>query len=173
MEEADRRGLSNINNFIDAKRTLLQEKNVKMFERMRVLSEKENQSRYEVLVENYNKINKIEALTAIEMVERDILPVVHRYIGEIASCIIQVKETGINIVLETQKRLLEDISVLAVSADKKVRKLKEIVDEVSSINDVTEQSVAYRDEVIPVMRSLREDIDQLEALVDAHLTKYI
>lgn len=167
VEEADRRGLSNINNFIDAKRTLLQEKNVKMFERMRVLSEKENQSRYEVLVENYNKINKIEALTAIEMVERDILPVVHRYIGEIASCINQVKETGINIVLETQKRLLEDISVLAVSADKKVRKLKEIVDEVSSINDVTEQSVAYRDEVIPVMRSLREDIDQLEALVDA------
>ena len=45
--------------------------------------EKENQSRYEVLVENYNKINKIEALTAIEMVERDILPVVHRYIGEL------------------------------------------------------------------------------------------
>ena len=41
------------------------------------------------------------------------------------------------------------------------------MDEVSSINDVTEQSVAYRDEVIPVMRSLREDIDQLEALVDA------
>ena len=120
-----------------------------------------------MLVENYNKINKIEALTAIEMVERDILPVVHRYIGEIASCINQVKETGMNIVLETQKRLLEDISVLAVSADKKVRKLKEIVDEVSSINDVTEQSVAYRDEVIPVMRSLREDIDQLEALVDA------
>ena len=81
--KADRRGLSNINNFIDAKRTLLQEKNVKMFERMRVLSEKENQSRYEVLVENYNKINKIEALTAIEMVERDILPVVHGILGKL------------------------------------------------------------------------------------------
>ncbi|HZK25998.1 MAG TPA: glutamine synthetase III [Thermoclostridium sp.] len=167
VKEAEKRGLSNIDNFVDAKRTLLQETNVKMFERMCVLSEKENHSRYEVLVENYNKTNKIEALTAIEMVERDILPVVYRYIGEIASCINQVKATSINTAVETQERILEDISVLAVSADKKVRNLKAILKEVSSIDDTTSQSIEYRDKVIPTMKSLRKDIDELETFVDA------
>ena len=167
VKEAEKRGLSNIDNFVDAKRTLLQETNVKMFERMCVLSEKENHSRYEVLVENYNKTNKIEALTAIEMVERDILPVVYSYIGEIASCINQVKATSINTAVETQERILEDISVLAVSADKKVRNLKAILKEVSSIDDTTSQSIEYRDKVIPTMKSLRKDIDELETFVDA------
>lgn len=165
-KEAERRGLSNINNFVDAKKTLLQEKNIRMFARMGVLSEKECYSRYEILMENYNKTIKIEALTAIEMVERDILPAVYGYITEIASCINQVRATGIHIILDTQERLLTDISTLAVSAEEKVRKLKEAVNEASSISDVSSQGVAYRDKVIPVMQSLRRDIDTLETMID-------
>lgn len=167
VEEADRRGLSNIANFVDAKKTLLHEKNIRMFERMGVLSEKENYSRYEILMGNYNKTIKIEALTAVEIVERDILPVVHRYIGELAGCINQVKGTGIHIVLETQEKLLENISRRAVSVHEKVKKLKESVYDVASIDDVTSKGVAYRDKVIPIMKSLREDIDKLETLIDA------
>jgi len=167
VKEADRRGLSNINNFVDAKKTLLDEKNIRMFERMGVLSEKECISRYEILMENYNKTIKIEALTAIEMVERDILPAVYRYIKEIAECINQIRATGIHIVLESREKLLKDISLLAVSAEEKVEKLKEAVKETSSIKDVTGQGIAYRDKVIPVMHSLREDIDSLETMVDS------
>ncbi|NLM09935.1 MAG: glutamine synthetase type III [Clostridiaceae bacterium] len=165
IREAERRGLSNINNFVDAKKTLLQEKNIKMFSRMGVLSEKESHSRYEILMENYNKTIKIEALTAIEMVERDILPAVHRYITEIATCINQVRETGVHTILENQEKLLKDISRLVVSAYEKVAMLKEAVKEASAIDDVSSQGVAYRDKVIPVMHSLRDDIDSLETMV--------
>lgn len=167
VEEAGRRGLSNLTNFVDAKRTLLDEKNIRMFSRMGVLSEKENYSRYEILMENYNKTIKIEALTAIEMVERDILPAVYRYIKDIAACINQVRATGILIVLDTQERLLTDISTLAVSAEEKVRKLKEAVEKAVSVSDATEQAIEFRDKVIPLMKSLRADIDTLETKVDS------
>jgi len=167
VKEAERRGLPNISNFVDAKKTLLKEKNIKMFSRMGVLSEKECISRYEILMENYNKTIKIEALTAIDMVERDILPAVYRYIKEIAECINQVRATGIHIILESREKLLKELSLLAVSAEEKVSKLKEAVQEASSVENVTEQGVAYRDKVIPVMHSLREDIDSLETMVDS------
>jgi len=134
---------------------------------MGVLSEKECYSRYEILMENYNKTIKIEALTAIDMVERDILPAVYRYIHEVASCINQVRATGIHIILETQERLFENLSRLALSAREKVGNLKEAVKEASSAEDVSTQGVIYRDKVIPVMHGLREDIDTLETLVDS------
>ena len=82
MKEAERRGLPNISNFIDAKKTLLLEENIEMFSRQGVLSAKESLSRFEILMENYNKTINIEALTAVEMARRDILPVVMRYLGD-------------------------------------------------------------------------------------------
>ncbi len=167
VKEAERRGLSNITNFVDAKKTLLREENLKMFERMGVLSVKESLSRYEILMENYNKTINIEAQTAVEMVKRDILPVVMKYIGELAASINQVKATGIHIILDTQEELLEEISRLAKSAYGKVKELEKAISEAAGIADVTAQGVAYRDNVLPVMKSLRNDIDGLEMLVDA------
>lgn len=167
VKEAERRGLSNITNFVDAKKTLLREENLKMFARMGVLSEKESLSRYEILMENYNKTINIEAHTAVEMVKRDILPVVLKYIGELAASINQVKATGVHIILDTQEELLEEVSRLAKSAYDKVKQLEKAIFEAAGITDVTAQGVAYRDNVLPVMKSLRNDIDGLEMLVDA------
>ncbi len=168
VEEAERRGLPNITNFIDAKKTLLLEKNIKMFVRQGVLSERENHSRFEILMENYNKTVNIEALTAVEMVKREILPVVLRYIGQTATSINQVKATGVHLILDTQEELLTEISGLASSVHRKVKDLEKAIAETAVISDVTIQGTAYRDNVIPVMKSLRDDIDRLEMIVDAN-----
>lgn len=167
VKEAERRGLSNITNFVDAKRALLRKENLKMFERMGVLSEKESLSRYEILMENYNKTINIEAHTAVEMVKRDILPAVMKYIGDLAASINQVKATGIHIILDTQEELLEEISRLTKSAYSKVKELEKAISEAAAINDVTAQGIAYRDNVLTLMKSLRNDIDGLEMLVDS------
>ncbi len=167
VKEAERRGLPNISNFVDAKRTLLLEENIEMFSRQGVLSEKESLSRFEILMENYNKTINIEALTAVEMAKRDILPVVMRYIGELSQAYNQMKATGVHQVLDTQEELLTEISTRAASAYAKVKDLEKAVAETAVIHDVTIQGTCYRDKVIPVMKSLREDIDKLEMLVDA------
>ncbi len=167
IKEAERRGLPNITNFIDAKKTLLLEKNIEMFSRQGVLSEKESLSRYEILMENYNKTINIEALTAVEMAKRDILPAVMRYLGDLSHAYNQMKATGVNHVLETQEELLEEISSRAASAYAKVKELEKAVAETAAIHDVTIQGTCYRNRVIPVMKSLREDIDKLEMLIDS------
>jgi glutamine synthetase len=167
VKEAERRGLSNLTNFMDAKKTLLLEENIEMFSRQGVLSEKESLSRYEILVENYNKSIKIEALTAIEMVRRDILPAVMRYIGVLSADYNQMKSTGVHQALDMQKELLEEISTLAASAYNYVKKLEKVVAETAEIKDVTMQGTSYRDQVIPVMEELRRNIDRLETIVDS------
>ena len=152
---------------MDAKKTLLLEENIEMFSRQGVLSEKESLSRYEILVENYNKSIKIEALTAIEMVRRDILPAVMRYIGVLSADYNQMKSTGVHQALDMQKELLEEISTLAASAYNYVKKLEKVVAETAEIKDVTMQGTSYRDQVIPVMEELRRNIDRLETIVDS------
>jgi glutamine synthetase len=169
VKEAERRGLPNISNFVDAKKNLLLEKNIEMFSRQGVLSEKESLSRYEILMENYNKTIKIEALTAIEMVNRDILPVVIKYIGELSASYNQSKAAGVHKAAEMQQEILTEISERAAMAYKKVKELEEAVSQAVSIEDITLQGTYYRDKVIPVMKSLREDIDRLEMLVDARV----
>ena len=59
VKEAERRDPSNLTNFMDAKKTLLEE-NIEMFSRRGSFGK--SLSRYEILVENYNKSIKIEAL---------------------------------------------------------------------------------------------------------------
>lgn len=167
VKEAERRGLPNISNFVDAKRTLLLEENIEMFSRQGVLSEKESLSRFEILMENYNKTINIEALTAVEMAKRDILPVVMRYLGDLSHTYNQIKATGVHQALDTQEELLTEISIRAASAYAKVRDLEKAIADTAVIHDVTTQGTCYRDRVIPVMKSLREDIDRLEMLVDA------
>lgn len=138
-----------------------------MFSRQGVLSAKESLSRFEILMENYNKTINIEALTAVEMARRDILPVVMRYLGDLSHTYNQMKATGVHQALDTQEELLTEISRRVASAYEKVKNLEKAITDAAAIHDVTLQGTCYRDEVIPVMQSLREDIDQLEMLVDA------
>lgn len=167
VKEAERRGLPNISNFVDAKKTLLLEENIEMFARQGVLSEKESLSRFEILMENYNKTINIEGLTAVEMAKRDILPVVMSYLGELSQAYNQMKATGVHQALDTQEELLTEISTLAASSYRKVKELEKAIAEAAAIHDVTMQGTCYRDKVLPAMRTLREDIDRLEMLVDS------
>ncbi len=58
---------------------LLKEKNVRLFVTHKVYSETELHARYEILLENYSKVLRIEALTMLDMVQTDILPAVSDY----------------------------------------------------------------------------------------------
>ncbi len=84
VEEAARRGLSNHKTTVDALPTFLEDKNINMFESNGVFTRAEIESRYEILMETYCKTVHIEALTMIEMVKRDILPAVLKYVGALS-----------------------------------------------------------------------------------------
>ena len=78
-EATEVRGLSNLKTTPDAISHLLDKKNVELFTSLKVFSETEMRSRYDIFMENYCKIIKIEALTMVEMAEKQFIPAMSKY----------------------------------------------------------------------------------------------
>ena len=77
-------------------RSLISEKNIKLFEKYNVLSEREMHSRYEIYVERYCKDVNMESLTALTMAKTEILPAALKYQGELAEIAVDLKALGKN-----------------------------------------------------------------------------
>lgn len=84
LAEAERRGLLNLKTTPDCLPYFIADKNIRLFKKHRVLTEKEMRSRYEITLDNYSKILHIEASTMLEMARRDILPAALHYSGDLA-----------------------------------------------------------------------------------------
>ena len=165
--EAERRGLHHARNMVDAKKALLNEKNVKMFTGVGVLSEVEVHSRYEILVENYINTINIEALTALDMAKRDLLPAVLDYMAILADSINKIKTATNGGATKAHLRLLTNITELSEQAMDKIDSLESALEKASTLEDITLKAEAYRDSVFVQMNELRTVFDKLEILVDA------
>ncbi len=163
-KEAEKRGLPNTKNAVDALKSFITPKAIKLFEKYNVLSREELHSRYDIYVEQYAKHINIEALTGIQMVKRQYIPAAIRFATELGNSIAVVGKGA-----SAQKALLDDVSKLLDSAAKKVKKLEDETAKAQAIGKVDKQAAAYRDKVFTVLSDLRKDIDALEAVVPADL----
>lgn len=91
VAEAERRGLMNLKTTVDALPHLTDHKNVALFAKHGIFTETELASRKEISLENYAKVLHIEALTALDMVRKAILPAINRYMGDLAKTANQLK----------------------------------------------------------------------------------
>ena len=85
VAEAEKRGLLNLHSTVDALPYMISDKNIKLFTSHKVFSETEIRSRYEIKLEEYVKVLNIEAETALTMAQREILPAVMHYTGDMAT----------------------------------------------------------------------------------------
>ena len=74
VKEAERRGLPNLKNTMTALHTLVNEKNVALFEKYGVFSRRELESRFEIFLEEYHRRIRIEGRLSWEMAATIILP---------------------------------------------------------------------------------------------------
>ena len=167
VEEAAKRGLPNIKSTVEAIRSLVAPKNIEVMSKHGVLTDVEMHSRYEVHLENYIKTINIEALTALEMAKRDIIPAVIKYSTSLAESINAIKSTGFDADVTAQGETLTEISKLTASAMKKVKALESAISTACSKEDSYDQAYSYRYDVFEALNSLREDVDKLETLVDS------
>ena len=107
MEEAGRRGLSNLRTTVDALPHYVDEKNIALFERQKVYTRLEVESRYEVKLENYVKIIDIEALSTIDIARRMILPAAISFTGEMAGSLAAKKAVMPMLSCRAEEALLE------------------------------------------------------------------
>ena len=170
IEEAKRRGLPNIRSTVEAIKALIDEKNIRVFEKHKVLNRTELYSRYEILLESYIKTINIEALTMIEMTKRDIIPAVIGYITKLADSINTVKATGVNADTSVQAELLQEVSSLLAELKKNLAALEKSTSEAADFSgDTYKKACMYRDDVFVRMNELRAVADKLETLVDSKM----
>lgn len=167
VEEAARRGLPNIKSTVEASKAMISEKNLAVLEKYGVLSRKEAEARYEIVLENYNKIINIEALTTLEIAKRQILPASIKYASSLAESINAIKATGVQASVLVQSQLLTKVSDLIVKLNENIGILEAAVEKADNFDgDIYDLGMMYRYEVFEEMEKLRECADKLEVVVD-------
>ena len=163
-EEAARRGLPNKKNTPAALPALIDPKNIALMEEFGVLTKVEMYSRYEVELEHYAKIINIEALTMLEMARKQLLPAVNAYMSEVANTAASKLAVSESISVRSETKTLGRLSADADAMSDAVDTLQDAVDAAKALPSESEKAVAFHDNVLPAMDTLRAAADDAETL---------
>ena len=163
-EEAARRGLPNKKNAPAALPALIDPKNIALMEEFGVLTKVEMHSRYEVELEHYAKVINIEALTMLEMARKQLLPAVNAYMSEVANTAASKLAVSEKISVRSETKTLEKLSVDADTISDTIDALQDAVDAAKALPTEALKADAFRDNVIPLMNTLRAAADDAETL---------
>lgn len=163
LREAEKRGLPNVRNAVDALKAFVTDKAINLFAKYDVLSPKEIHSRYEIYVETYAKQINIEALTAIDMVRKQFLPAGLEYATFLADSANSFNSASLE--APVQEDMLKKLSTLLAASYKDLNKLEAAVAKTQAIADTVKKAESYRDKVFTAMQALRAHIDALETIV--------
>ena len=163
IAEAESRGLLNLKSTPEALKKYTAKKNLDLFKRNRIFSEREVKARQEILLENYIKIIDLEALTMLDMAKKDIFPAVSAFTGELADTIIRKRSVSDDIRTDAEVKLLQKLSDL----------LAEFSEAIDELDSKVGGSIAYRkniqshaeyncNETLRSMEKLRAISDKME-----------
>ena len=164
VKEAERRGLPNITNTVDAMGCLTTPKAIELFEKHHVMTSVELASREEVGYEIYGKTINIEARTMIDMAKKEIIPAVIKYTTTVASSIAAVENVGGD--ASVQKIVLNDACTYLKQMNDALIVLEKATEKATTIENAKERAIFYRDEVFTAMNGLRTPADNLEMIMD-------
>ena len=164
VEEAERRGLPNIRSMVEAIPALTTDKAINMFEKFKVFTKAELESRAEIKFESYAKAINIEARTMIDMASKQIIPAIIKYTKDLADTVGAVKGAGAD--ASVQAELLTEVSELLVESKKALEALKVVTDQAAAMEEGEDQARFYHFDVVPAMEALRAPVDELEMIVD-------
>ena len=163
-EEAARRGLPNKKNAPAALPALIAPKNIALMEEFGVLTKVEMESRYEVEMEHYAKVINIEALTMLEMARKQLLPAVNAYMSEVANTAASKLAVSESISVRSETKTLGRLSADADAMSDAIDTLQDAVDAAKALPSESEKAVAFHDNVLPAMDTLRAAADDAETL---------
>jgi glutamine synthetase len=166
--EAERRGLPNFRNAVDAIPNFCSSKNIAIFERFGVLTAKEADSRMNIMFEAYCKAIAIEGQSSLSIARTMVLPAAQQAQMQVAQSVAAAKAVGLKV--DAQERRLREMSA-------RVEALVTGIDDLNAAfehaehhaGSPAEHSKTYRDKVVVAMARLRETVDLLETMVDDSL----
>ncbi len=171
VEEARKRGLSNLTCTADALKTYLQPKHIELFSTHHVFTEEELRARNEIHLENYCEVVGIEARTMIDMVKRNIFPAVSRFSGDTAKAVATKKAVLADLDCSDDEALLRKLSALSVEMMRQTAALEDALAAPHGKN-AYEAAHYYRYTVFEIMGKLRASVDALEAITSRDCWPY-
>ncbi len=167
VREAARRGLCNYRSTPDCVPHLLDAKNAELFRRNRVFSETELRARCEIVLDHYAKEVRIEALTLLDMLRKDVLPAVSRFTGALSATAHEKKKLCGESACRYEKTAAAELSACAAKLWDGAEKLEKAVRRIDDGRLSTESAVEIcRGEILPEMETLREISDGAELIMD-------
>ena len=165
IEEATTvRGLPNLVSTPDALPHYTDEKNIELFAKHKVLSEVEVRSRCEILLENYVKVLHIEALTMIDMTNKDLLPAMSRYAKTLCKTIAEKKSVLPDLDCTYETATAARLSELTNDTFHLLQTLEQYAVHAKEIGSTPETAMYYKDVVLPCMEQLRKCVDEAETI---------
>ena len=161
-KEAERRGLPNLKNTVDAIPVIVRKDSVDLFTKYKVYSERELVARYNIFSEKYVKEVTIEASMMAHMAKTMILPAAIRYQGEVATAVNATKSAGVD--ASAQFEHLKELTRTITEFQAALTKLEHSLHHGNG-GDPYGHAKAIRDEVLPKMVDLRTLGDKLETMV--------
>ncbi len=164
--EAGKRGLPNLKSTTDVLPVIKDKQTVELFTKYKVYTEKELQSRFNILCENYVKQVTIEAKTALMMAKTMIFPAALRYQTEVAEAVAATKAAG-----ATSESGEEVLSIVVSTVNDLNRGTKALTHSLDHTGDGDAYAHAkhMKEHVIPDMLNVREAADKLESMVSDDL----
>lgn len=165
VKEAKKRGLKCIETSPEAFDQFISEENIALFDEFNVFSPTEVHSRCEILHEVYSKTLKIEGITMVDMINRQVLPAVSRYSLKLAEAVNAKKAISDKIECKKETELVVKITALIDALAEKTSVLEKIIVDCDLYHG-SAQAHYLRGHIVPAMEEARTIADELELIVD-------
>jgi len=169
LEEAARRGLTNIRQVPEALKAYLDQKTVDLFEKTGVLTKRELQARYNILIEDYILKTQIEARVLGDLAINHIIPIAVKYQNTLLENVKNMRELfpdNYQSLVGNRIEIIKDISNHIGQIKELVNDMVEERKKANNLDDITERAFAYARNVFPYFDKIRYHIDKLELIVD-------
>ena len=169
-EEAEKRGLLNLRSTVDALPLLKSDDNIALFERQGVFNKAEINSRVDIILENYSKTIHIEALTLVEMMNRDVVPAITAYSNLLCETV--NNKNLIKADASVEYELITRLSAANKEIFTLTGQLKMAISSAERSKNVLEKATEYHDNVLKLMNDIRKYSDSAESVVPNNYWPY-
>ena len=172
IKEAEKRGLLNLKSTPDCLPYYISEKNEKLFTEHKVLSPSELNARYEIKLETYSKILNIEALTMVDMVNKDILPAISAFISKLSKGVNEKKSAVSTADCKYEEKTISRLSTLSGVIYDRCEALERALIGAADKEDALKTAIYFKDVVFKAMNELRLSVDEAEVITDRKYWPY-
>ncbi|HXC06327.1 MAG TPA: glutamine synthetase III, partial [Bacteroidia bacterium] len=168
--EAKKRGLSNFNTTPPALDAYVSKESLSLFERLNIMTHREQEARHAIYLENYTKKIQIESRVMADLAMNHIIPTAIKY-----QKILVDNVSGLKNIFDTkeftqvagpQLDIIREISSHVGTIKKQVDDMVEDRKAANKIEDHRKQAVAYCDTVKAHFEEIRYHVDKLELVID-------